>query len=362
MRVLLSLLALATAALGHGHAGHDYYLVDKMCFENGTDPAGNDLSKEAGLKKHSTKCLSACMENGSDFVLVKGNDDDGWEVAYVVPNGDAAVRTLIADNNCKDNWMVNISGGDVTDADGDNEGSWTSETTEPGTITRKNPADNNGECAMKEGPYFVVDNMCWESGTDPSGNDLTTLEGIAAHSAECALMSPCQNSGYSLVSADSNGVVTKKYSIYNGECSDGQYTTYKDCTDNSETWTFSNEQKNLVQTLQHFKDGEMCTNHLKLMAYDIGWTENNGGVLRYAGLSFGDSEIWTPKGKCFMGCIDAEAHHNCSQYDNEPEAGGNKGAAGQQKNGDDMLMPKEPEKSAAAAAGFAGLLVGALLL
>merc|ERR1719199_1057162 len=102
--------------------------------------------------------------------------------------------------------------------------------------------------------------MCWSSGSDPAGNDLTTKAGAEAHSKQCLLNAPCQNSGFVLTEADDAGVVTKYMDVYSGECSDNNKATFAACNGSEDIWTHSDEQKALVQMLTATE----CTDNIQV--------------------------------------------------------------------------------------------------
>jgi len=320
MRVALALLALAGTALG---AGHGRFLVDKMCWEAKEDPAGNDLNTLAGVKKHSSKCLMDCLGGKSNIVALKCTEgaDPECEVDFEIDVTQASegvdnatviyLKDLVSKSNCNNDWEVLVTGGDYTPAVGDGNKMF-----EIGTGS----LERHDKCAVKEGDYYLVDNACWSKGEDPTTKaDLTTLAGVKAHSTGCLKMAMCYQSGYVLVQADDQGVVTKKYSVATGTCSDNSYNTYADCTGASGTWTFSDEETDLQAKVDAF-DGAGCKDNVKVQVQDVyGETTVNGDVVS-----------------------DADISLVCP-----------------------VTVPDEPEKldkSGAAVAGMVGLIAGALLL
>lgn len=328
MRVALSLLVLAGTALG---AGHGRYLVDKMCWESKTDGGGNDLNTLAGVKKHSSECLLKCLNGKNNIVALKcteGDDPectvdfeiDVTEASQGVDNATVAhLRDLITKANCNNDWEVEVTDGDYDETAVQNGGNKTWTIGSDGKVVR------HDTCAVKEGEYFLVDQKCWSNGADGEGNDLKTLAGVKKHTTGCIKMPMCYQSGYTLVQADDNGVVSQIYTVATGTCSDGQYTEYKTCTDADGTWTFSDDEKDLQAKVDAF-DSAGCKDNIAVQVQDV-YDETAVNAEVVTGADFG-----------LMCNIKAPE-------DKEPE-------------------DKEPKKdtSSAAVASMVGLIAGALLL
>jgi len=286
MRVVLSLLALAGTALGNGHGR---FLVDKMCWEAKTDPAKNDLNTLAGVKKHSSKCIMACLEGKSNLVALKCTEgaDPECEVDFEIDVTQTSegvdnatvtyLKNLINSSNCNNDWELLVTGGDKTDAVGDGNDMW-----EIGSGS----LERHDTCAVKEGEYYLVDNACWSAGEDPKGNDLTTLAGVKKHSTGCLKMAMCYQSGYSLVQADDNGVVSKKYSVASGTCSEMTYTDFATCDGSAlGVWTFSDDEKDLQAQVNAF-DSAGCKDNVAVQVQDVyDETTVNGDVVTDANFS-----------------------------------------------------------------------------